>query len=40
MDTVGPANYNPKFDNSKYKSTEVNFVADKVKRKTFEPTID
>ena len=37
---MGPAAYNPKHDHSKPKANEVNFVADKVKRRTFEPTVD
>lgn len=32
--------YNPKYDSTKYKSTEVDFVANKIQRKTFDPTND
>jgi hypothetical protein len=40
QDTVGPAAYNPKYETSKPKSSEVNFESVKIKRKTFEPTVD
>jgi len=36
MDQVGPAAYNPKVTETKFKSTETNFTISGVKRETFE----